>query len=106
MASVAAKLSVVDFKVGHRPTRLAPPTVSTQDFQTQSFVWDGIEPQTRGLLANSAHAAALPRFLRKTCFWASGRKWKNLVAENSRVSGSPLSRLAPARKSAQIISRQ
>jgi hypothetical protein len=31
---------------------------------------------------------------------------KNLVIENNSVSGSPLSRLAPARKSAQIISRQ
>jgi hypothetical protein len=37
---------------------------------------------------------------------SSGRNLKNLVIENSNVAGSPLSRLAPARKSAQIISRQ
>jgi hypothetical protein len=35
-----------------------------------------------------------------------GRNLKNLVIEYSSVAGSPLSRFAPAKKSAQIISRQ
>jgi hypothetical protein len=39
-------------------------------------------------------------------FALRGTNLKNLVIENSRVSGSPLSRLAPAKKSAQIISKQ
>ena len=35
-----------------------------------------------------------------------GRNWKNRAIENKSTFGWPLSRLAPARKSAQIISRQ
>src|ERR1039458_3557721 len=53
-----------------------------------------------------AHDAFSLRPLRNACRCSSGRNLKNLVIENSSISGSPWSRLAPARKSAQIISKQ
>jgi hypothetical protein len=103
---VTAEVFMVNFQVGHRPAGLTAPAIALQHLLPQLLVCDRIESQAWGLWANRVHAAASLRFLRKACFWSSGRKRKNLVAEYSRVSGSPLSRLAPARKSAQIISRQ
>ncbi len=48
---------------------------------------------------NPKGAARSVLFQRLTCLCSSGRNLKNFVIENSRISGSPLSRLAPARKS-------
>jgi hypothetical protein len=106
LAGVAAKLFVVDFQVRHRAALLTPPPVATEDLLPQSFVGLGVEPQAHGLWANRAHDAFSFRPPRNACLCSPGRNLKNLVIENNNVSGSPLSRLAPARKSAQIISRQ
>src|ERR1051326_5927403 len=96
----------MNFKVRHSAARLTAPAIPPQHFLAQILVGDGIEAKTWGLWADLVHDTFSPRLLRKVCFCASGRKRKNRLIENSRVSGSPLSRFAPARKSAQIISRQ
>ena len=44
ITGVAAKLSVVDFQVGHRTARLASPTITRQHLNTELFVQCGIEP--------------------------------------------------------------
>ena len=38
--------------------------------------------------------------------WLAGRKWNERESALSNTSGSPSFKLAPAKKSAQIISRQ
>src|SRR5208337_5082631 len=53
--------------------------------------WPSGEPRSRRCLAQVLHENLLLGFRQKT------KKRKNLIAENSNVSGSPLSRLAPAR---------
>jgi hypothetical protein len=104
--SVAPKLLVVDFQIRHRSTALTSPAIAMQHLLPQLFVRGGIKSHRQDLWVNPLHDALAVRLSRKACCCSGGRKRKNLVMENSRVSGSPLSRLAPARKSAQIISKQ
>jgi len=103
---MATELFVVKFKIRHCATGLTPPAVTAQDLLSKFLVRHRFQPQAHGLRANRAHEAFSLRPPRNACRCSPGRKLKNLVIENSRVSGSPLSRLAPAKKSAQIISRQ
>ena len=49
---MAAKLSVVHFKIRHRATGLTPPPVAAQDLVAQPFVRDGVQSQASGLGAN------------------------------------------------------
>ena len=106
VAGVTAKLFVVDFQVRHCAARLTPPAVTTQGLLPQTLVRHQIQPQASGFWANRAHDVLSLKPPRNACRCSSGRNLKNLVIENSSISGSPLSRLAPARKSAQIISKQ
>src|ERR1019366_5208881 len=106
VAGVVTKLFVMDFQVRHRATRLTSPAIATQHLLPQTLVRNRIQAQEYGPRANRAHEAFSRRPPRNACLCSPGRNLKNLVIEKSSVSGSPLSRLAPARKSAQIISRQ
>jgi hypothetical protein len=62
-------------------------------------MWLLSQLKPNGLQANRAHEAFSLKPSRNSCFCSPGRHLKNLVIENSSISGSPLSRLAPARKS-------
>jgi hypothetical protein len=106
LAGVAPELFVMDFQARHGATGLTPPAIATQDLLPQTLVRRGIQPQAREFRTNRAQDAFSLRLPRNACRCSPGRNLKNLVIENNSVSGSPLSRLAPARKSAQIISRQ
>jgi hypothetical protein len=106
ISQTTPKVLVMDFQVRHRTTGLTPPAIAMQHLLPQGFVRFRIEPQSHGLRANRAHEDSSLKPSRNSCLCSPGRNLKNLVIENSSVSGSPLSRLAPARKSAQIISRQ
>jgi len=103
---VAAKLFVVNLKVGHRAARLTPPTVATENLLPKSFVQHRIRAQATEFRSNRVHDAISLRLPRNASRWSSGRNLKNLAIEYRSISGCPFSRLAPARKSAQIISRQ
>lgn len=105
-AGLAAKLFVMNFQVQHRAARLTSPAVTTKDKLPQLLVRHRIQPQVGRLVAHLTHNDLSLRLPRKACRCSAGRNLKNLVIENSNISASPLSRLAPARKSAQIISRQ
>jgi hypothetical protein len=105
-ARMAAKFLMVNFQVRHCAARLTPPAIAPQHLVPQSFVRRRIQPQAHGFCANRAHDAFSPKPVRNVCRCSSGRNLKNLVIENNSISGSPWSRLAPARKSAQIISKQ
>lgn len=98
---VTPEFLVVYLQIGDSTTRLTPPIVTTQHFLLQCLVGSGIQPQPA-----AAHAATSLMLFRNSCFWPFDRNRKNLFIEKSSISGSPLSKLAPARKSAQIISRQ
>jgi hypothetical protein len=104
--ALASEFLVVNFQIRHRAAGLTAPAVAAQDLLAQLLVFDRIQPQARSSWPSFVHDAFSLRLSRKASFWASGRRRKNRLIENSRVSGSPLSRFAPARKSAQIISRQ
>ena len=106
VAGVATKFLVMNLKIRHRTARLTSPAVATQDLLPKSVVCNRIQPQAPRPRSDRAHEAFSLKPSRNSCRCSPGRNLKNLVIENSSVSGSPLSRLAPARKSAQIISRQ
>src|SRR5216684_6197763 len=103
---MAAELPVVHLKIRHRATGLASPAVATQDLLAQTFVRQGVQPRRNGSWANHFHDAFSRRFSRKACCCSPGKNLKNRVIDHSIVSGFWSSRVAPARKSAQIISRQ
>ena len=106
LARVAAKLFVMDFQLCHCAARLTPPAITTQDLLLQIFVTRWVQTKAGRIRVHEAQDACSLRPPRNACRCSSGRNLKNLVIENSSVSGSPLSRLAPARKSALIISKQ
>jgi hypothetical protein len=99
-ATVTPKHLVVDFQIGHCAAFLTAPAVATSYLLPTpligpEIVWWAVAAQ-----------AATSKPLRNSCFWSSDRNRKNFFIEKASVSGSQLSRFAPARKSAQIISRQ
>ena len=106
VAGVAAELFVMDFQVRHSAAQLTPPTVAAQHLLPQTVVRNRIQAHPRELRAQRAHETFSLRPSRNACRCSWGRNLKNLAIENSIVSGSPWSKLAPARKSAQIISKQ
>ena len=106
VARVAPKLAVVDLKVGHRPAQLASPTIATEHLIAQLFIQLGIEPQACVFRLDSSHDAFSVTWCRNVCLSSLGRNLKNRRADCKRTSGFSFSRFAPAKKSAQIISRQ
>jgi hypothetical protein len=103
---LAAEFFMMDFQVRQRAARLTPPGIATQDLLPQLLVRSRIQPQAGRIGVNRAHDAVSLRPSRNACRCSSGRNLKNLVIENNSIPGSPLSSVAPARKSAQIISKQ
>ena len=106
VAGVAAKLFVVNLQIRHRAARLTAPAIAAQHLLLKILIRKWVEPNSARIRKHRGHDAVSFRPPRNACLCSPGRNLKNLVIENNRVSGSPLSRLAPARKSAQIISRQ
>src|ERR1700739_2156917 len=103
---MAAELLVVHLKIRHRATGLTSPAIATQGLLAQTLVRTRIQPQAWGFWANCSQDAFSRKFSRKLRWCSPGKNSKNRVIENRSISGLGSSRLAPARKSAQIISRQ
>jgi len=106
VSSVASILFVVDLKLHLRPANLASPAVPPQDLLTQLFVRFRIQPQARTFWLDRAQEALPLNCSRNACCCSPGRNLKNCWIDCNKISGFPSSRFAPARKSAQIISRQ
>ena len=106
ISRLAAMLLMMNLKARRCAAYLASPVIPLQHFFTKLFVRFGIQPQRWLLWSNPIHDTLCIACSRNACRCSSGRNLKNLVMEKSSISGSPWSRLAPARKSAQIISRQ
>ena len=103
---LTAQLLVVDLQVLSGTTDLASPAIPAQYLFSELFVGLGIKPQARSLGSNPVHEAFSVTSCRKACRCSPGRNLKNRDMDCRSTVGSSFSRFAPARKSAQIISRQ
>ena len=106
VTGLTAKVFVMDFEVGPCATRLTSPAIPTQHLIAQVFIQLGIEPQACAFRLDTRQDPFSVTRCRNVCLSWPGRNLKNRSADCKRTSGSSLSRFAPARKSAQIISRQ
>ena len=96
---------VVNLELIHATTALAAPAIALQHLAAQSSIGVRVEPKPRASWGKSGHEA-FRTCSRNSCCLGRGRNSKSRPSEVSKTSGFPFSRLAPARKSAQIISRQ
>src|SRR5580704_3954133 len=96
----------MDLEVFPGAAVLASPGVALEDLQSQLFVGLRIEFDARLFRSNANHDAfsLACSISASRCGW--GRNLKIRATDCSRASGFWFSRFAPARKSAQIISRQ
>jgi hypothetical protein len=103
---LAAQLLVVDLQVLSGTADLAVPAIAAQHLFAELFVELRIKPQSRSSGSNLVHEASSVTWCRKASRCSPGRNVKNRDMDCRSTVGSSLSRFAPARKSAQIISRQ
>src|SRR6266436_6357446 len=105
ITQAAPGLEVMNLKTLDLPARLATPAISVQDFQVELAISFRIKPQS--WLFRTHPRQNVTWTSSSNCFLSGfGRPITNRVSEGSKASRFPASRLSPARKSAQIISRQ
>jgi len=105
IAQAAPGLDVMNLKTLDAPTRLATPAISVQDFQIELAISFRVKPQS--WLFGTHPRQSVTWTSSSNCFLSGfGRPITNRVREGSKVFRFPASRLTPARKSAQIISKQ
>jgi hypothetical protein len=103
---LATQLLVVELKVLSGTTALAPPAITAQYLFSQLFVEVRVKSKPGLFWSNLVHEASSVTSCRKACRCSPGRNLKNRDMDCRSTVGSSFPRLAPARKSAQIISRQ
>jgi hypothetical protein len=103
---VAAEFLVMNFQVGHCTAELASPAVAAQHLLTEVVVQNGVQPHSGMLWQNPIHDTFWVAWRMNASFSSLGRNLKNREMDCKSTSEFPFSRFAPARKSAQIISRQ
>ena len=99
------RLNVVDLKIFRSSAELAAPAIPLQYLTAELAIRLGLKLQAWSLGSNHRYGATRT-FARSCSRCNTGRPSNSRVRENSRVSWSPVSKLTPARKSAQIISKQ
>ena len=105
IAQSAPRLNVMDLKILHAPARLATPAVSLQDFAAELAISFRIKPQAWPFGSDPRQSVTCTSS--RSCFLCGfGRPITSRVREGNRASWLPASKLTPARKSAQIISKQ
>ncbi len=102
--STTAEIFVVNLQPLAISAVLAFPSIAFEHFPAKFAVRSLIQPHSGLFLKVSFHEATFRDSTKHVC-WSGGRKRKNRFIDISSTSGFPLSRFAPARKSAQIISR-
>jgi hypothetical protein len=102
-SAMAAKAKVVYFDCRYGSTDLAAPAVPLENAPMQFLILYRARPLLT--LAVVSRHAATPSVQRNCCWWDSGNRRKSRRADSNKVAGVTSSP-APARKSAQIISRQ
>jgi hypothetical protein len=101
----ASRPNVMDLKTLHTPARLATPSISLQDFTAKLAIGFRIKDQAGPFFANSSQSVTW-MFSTRSFLSGFGRPLTRRVRESNKASGLPVSKLTPARKSAQIISKQ
>src|SRR6267378_5192060 len=105
IAQAAPGLDVMNLKTLNAPARLATPTVSVQDFQAELAISFRVKPQS--WLFGTHPRQSVTWTSPSSCFLSGfGRPITSRVREGNKAFPFPASKLTPARKSAQIISRQ
>ena len=97
---------VMDFKARGGAAELTFPSVAAQHLLMKSGVRFCFESDARTFGCNMGHDAFSVTWRKNVCLSSPGRNLKSRTIDCKSTSGFPLSRFAPARKSAQIISRQ
>ena len=105
ITQTAPRLNVMNLKTLDAPARLTTPAVSLQDFAAELAIGFRIKPRTWSFRADPRQSVTCT--FSRSCFLSGfGRPITSRVREGNRASWFPASKLTPARKSAQIISRQ
>jgi hypothetical protein len=105
IAQSTPRLNVMDLKILEAPARLATPAISLQDFATEHAISFRVKPQAGPLCSDPCQSVTCTSS--RTCFRCGfGRPITSRVRQGNKASRLPASKLTPARKSAQIISRQ
>ena len=105
IAQPAPRLNVMDLKIFHPPARLASPAVSRQNFTAKLAISFRIKPQAWALGVDPFQNVTCTSS--RSCFLCGfGRPMTSRVRQGNKASRLPASKLTPARKSAQIISKQ
>ncbi len=105
IAQSAPRLNVMDLKIFHSPAPLASPAISFQDFPAELAI--GFRVKLQPLPFGTAPGQSVTCTSSRSCFLCGiERPMTSRVRQGNRASWLPASKLTPARKSAQIISRQ
>ena len=105
IAQSAPRLNMMDLKILHPPARLTTPSISLQDFPAKLAISFRIKPQAGPIGTDSFQHVTCTSS--SSCFRCGfGRPMTNRVRQGNKASWLPTSKLTPARKSAQIISKQ
>ena len=104
VAQSAPPLNVMDFKVVHPPARLTSPAVTNQDSSTKLSVGFRIKRQASALPLRLAHVDSRT-VSRSSILCGVGSARTNRLRAGRRAPWLLASKLTPARKSAQIISK-
>jgi hypothetical protein len=105
ITQLTPRLNVMDLKILHPPARLATPTISLQDFAAELAISFRIKSQS-GPLCTDPFQNVTWTSSRSCCLCGFGRPITSRVRQGNKASWLAASKLTPARKSAQIISRQ
>ena len=105
IAQSTPRLNVMDLKILHSPARLATSAISLQNFAAELAIGFRVKLQAGPLCSESRQSVTCTSST--SCFLCGlGRPMTNRMRQGSRASRLPISKLTPARKSAQIISKQ
>jgi hypothetical protein len=105
IAQSAPPLNVMDLKILHSPARLTTPSISLQNFPAELAIGFRIKPQPWPPVSHPSQKVTCTSSI--SCFRCGfGRATTSRVRQGNRVSRLPASKFTPARKSAQIISKQ
>ena len=105
IAQPAPRLNVMDLKALHAPARLATPAISLQNFAAELAIGFRVNPQSWPFAADPGQSVTCT-FSRSCLICGFGRLSTKRVSAGRRAGWLPVSKFTPARKSAQIISRQ
>ena len=105
IAQSASRLNVMDLKTLDAPAPLATPAITLQDFAAKLAI--SLKVKLQAWSSGTDPSQSVTWTFSSNCFLSGfGRPMTSRVREGNRASWLPASKLTPARKSAQIISRQ